>query len=143
MSILPADTISWQLGANKFSAQVLLSNENMNHTQAHGNVLIDNEYNVRPTDFGLTTVLGSVESQLSYLQTAIKRPGAIMWSAPELFHDGDNLQATAKSDIYSLGSIVLFKLKKGQNPERPASPVISDDVWNFIKQCWSPRLPAA
>ncbi|KAF9234716.1 kinase-like domain-containing protein, partial [Melanogaster broomeanus] len=138
-----------------------LHTKNIVHGDLHPeNVLIDGEYNARLTDFGLTQVLGSLQGQLAYLQTATLRPGAIMWSAPELLRDdpGPKLKATVKSDIYSLGSIILFvlsgalpwptytgvqqKLKEGQNPQRPESPAISDPIWNFIQKCWSPLSPS-
>ncbi|KAF9232602.1 kinase-like domain-containing protein [Melanogaster broomeanus] len=142
--------------------QLVIHAKNIVHGDLHpDNVLIDGEYNPRLTDFGLTQVLGSVQDQMAYLQTTTLQPGAIMWSAPELLRDdpGPKLKATVKSDIYSLGSIILFvlsgalpwptctgiqqKLKDGQNPQRPESPAISDEIWNFIQKCWSPLSPSA
>ncbi|KAI9569758.1 P-loop containing nucleoside triphosphate hydrolase protein [Boletus coccyginus] len=33
------------------------------------------------------------------------------------------------------------KLNRFKNPPRPVQPVIPDGEWEFIKRCWSPRLP--
>ncbi|KAF9232606.1 kinase-like domain-containing protein, partial [Melanogaster broomeanus] len=131
--------------------------KNIVHGDLHpDNVLIDGEYNARLTDFGLTQVLGPAGLSPDRL-----RPGAIMWAAPELLRDDPdpNPKATVKSDIYSLGSVILFvlsgalpwptrtgiqqKLREGQNPQRPESLAISDEIWNFIQKCWSPLSPSA
>lgn len=33
------------------------------------------------------------------------------------------------------------RLKKREIPERREFSVISDDIWEFVKKCWSPRAP--
>ncbi|KAF9230671.1 kinase-like domain-containing protein, partial [Melanogaster broomeanus] len=134
-----------------------LHSQNIVHGDLHPmNVLIDSEHNARLTDFGFTQVLGSVQEPIGYLQSVNCRPGAMMWAALELFSDSPScrLEITVKSDIYSLGSIMLFvfsgkrpwpslsniqqNLRSGLNPERPTSPTIPDDIWRFIEKCWSP-----
>ncbi|KAF9230669.1 kinase-like domain-containing protein, partial [Melanogaster broomeanus] len=139
-----------------------LHSQNIVHGDLHpSNVLIDSEHNARLTDFGFTQVLGSVHEEMDYLQSANIRPGAMMWAAPELFPDGpcSRPHITVKSDIYSLGCIILFvlsgrkpwprscdrqqKIRNGKSPERPKSPAISDDMWMFIEKCWSPTSPMA
>ncbi|KAF8547376.1 hypothetical protein OG21DRAFT_1517415 [Imleria badia] len=133
------------------------------HGDLHpGNILIDSEHNARLTDFGLSQALSPVESPLSYLQSKSIRPGAVLFAAPELLHpelypDLKN-KATLNSDVYSLGSIILFilsgkfpwndgaemesNLKEFKNPPRPVWPVIQDGVWDLLERCWSPRLPS-
>ncbi|KIJ67505.1 hypothetical protein HYDPIDRAFT_127534 [Hydnomerulius pinastri MD-312] len=129
------------------------------------NVLVDGENNACLTDFGMTSVVGEVCTALEYLQTANVRRGAMMWAAPELFPNPDHPshvpEATVKSDIYSLGSVIRFvlsgeppwppkvsdlekKIREGEIPERPASlaPSAWNEIWTFIERCWSPHSPS-
>ena len=73
--------------------------------------MIDADHNPRITDFGLSQTL-TRQDHLTYLWTDSIRPGAAMWIDrellfPDLFPDL-NFEATLNSDIYSLGSIILF-----------------------------------
>ena len=74
--------------------------------------MIDHEHNVRLTDFGFSQVIGPVQDELSDLWTVSIRPGAAMWTAPELLYPelypDLKIEAMLNSDIYSLGSIILF-----------------------------------
>ena len=74
--------------------------------------MIDHEHNARLADFGLSQVTDPVQSQLSDLWTVSIRPGAVMWTAPELLYPelypDLKIEATLNSDIYSLGSTILF-----------------------------------
>ena len=72
--------------------------------------MIDGEHNARLIDFGLSQTLSPVQDQLTYLWTDSIRPGAVMWAAPELQYPDSHvkIEATLNSDIYSLGSIILF-----------------------------------
>ena len=74
--------------------------------------MIDNEHNPRLTDFGFSQILSPEQDQLSYLWTDAIRPGAVMWAPPELQYPDlyPNLEigAMLHSNIYSLGSIILF-----------------------------------
>ncbi|KAG8216990.1 kinase-like domain-containing protein, partial [Butyriboletus roseoflavus] len=127
-----------------------------------GNILIDDEHNPRLTDFGFAQTLSPEQDQFSYLWTDSIRPGAVMWAAPELqypdLYPNFEIGATFNSNIYSLGSTILFilsgkypwknrgeaevKSRELQNPPRPVWPTnIPDGVWNFIERCWSPRRP--
>ena len=33
------------------------------------------------------------------------------------------------------------KLKRRETPQRQEFSMIADDVWTFIKKCWSPKMP--
>ncbi|KAF8549366.1 kinase-like protein [Imleria badia] len=77
-----------------------------------GNILIDSRHNARLTDFGICQALSPVDSPVSYLRTKSIRPGAVLFAAPELLHPGLypclEMKTTLNSDVYSLGSILLF-----------------------------------
>ncbi|KAH7889071.1 P-loop containing nucleoside triphosphate hydrolase protein [Phlebopus sp. FC_14] len=95
---------------------------------------------------------------LSYLHLSKARPGALRWTAAEFF-SATPIPTTKKSDVYSLGSLILYVLSGEQpwakmrdsqviyelcqrhNPPRPQSPVISQQRWSFIQDCWSPGSP--
>ena len=53
-----------------------------------------------------------MQDHLTYLWTDSINPGAVMWTAPELHYpnlcSNHETGATLNSDIYSLGSIILF-----------------------------------
>jgi serine/threonine-protein kinase len=72
-----------------------------------GNVMIDREGRVKVTDFGIARAIA--EAQMTLPGTTL---GSVHYFSPEQAR-GD--QATASSDIYSLG-IVLFELLTGRRP---------------------------
>ncbi|KAF8124531.1 kinase-like domain-containing protein, partial [Boletus edulis] len=137
-----------------------LHSKDIVHGDFHpGNILIDRNHNPRVTDFGFSQTL-TRQDELTYLFTHSIRPGAKMWVAPELsrpdLFDDLKFEATLSSDIYSLGSIILFtlsgklpwdkaefesQLEQLNNPPRPLWPIIPDVAWEFIERCWSPRVP--
>ena len=71
------------------------------------NILMDDEGNVKVTDFGIATTLNAT----SYTQTNSVM-GTVHYLSPEQARGGI---ATKKSDIYSLG-IVLYELLRGELP---------------------------
>ncbi|KAH7890560.1 kinase-like domain-containing protein, partial [Phlebopus sp. FC_14] len=118
------------------------------------NILIDEHSRARLVDFGFASVIGDLPDGLEYLQRSTQRPGTTRWAAPERFKV-DDFRPTTKSDIYSLGCIMLqvltgrvpwseikdsmmvaLQLLRGENPARPPSPVIEDEHWTLIEQCW-------
>ncbi|KAF8546075.1 kinase-like protein [Imleria badia] len=125
------------------------------------NVWIDRKHDACLTDFGLSQTFIPAQDKAPYLRTDSIRPRAVLWAAPEMLHPhlypDLKIEATFNSDIYSLGSIILFilserfpwpdqteaknRLKELHNPPRPVSLAIPDSVWNFIEKCWSPRVP--
>jgi len=72
-----------------------------------GNIMIDREGRVKVTDFGIARAIA--EAQMTLPGTTL---GSVHYFSPEQAR-GD--QATASSDIYSLG-IVLFELLTGHRP---------------------------
>ncbi|KAF8552361.1 kinase-like protein [Imleria badia] len=136
------------------------------HGDLHpGNVLIDGESNARLSDFGLSQLLLPVDDGSSYLRTMSVHPGAVMWAAPELvypklypkWNEDGKPRATLNSDIYTFGNMILFilsdktpwpdvptawkQLRKREVPQRREFSAISDDVWKFVKKCWTPKTP--
>ncbi|OAX34719.1 kinase-like protein [Rhizopogon vinicolor AM-OR11-026] len=124
------------------------------HGDLHpGNVLIDDSGNPCLADFGLATVAGDEELQLTTL-TAESILNS-RWRAPEVIGiDGSPERPTFKSDIYSFGSVMFFiisgdipwkekkqshqiciELSKRLTPARPDN--IFDNHWNLIQKCWS------
>lgn len=87
-----------------------LHSENVVHGDLHpANVLIDCSGNPRLIDFGLATVVGDAELQLSI--TTASRSLDPRWRAPEVIGidpDLDPERPTFTSDIYSFGGIMFF-----------------------------------
>jgi serine/threonine protein kinase len=72
-----------------------------------GNVLIDSSGNPCLIDFGLATVVGDPELQLS--ATTLGRSFDSRWRAPEVIGiDGDPGRPTFKSDTHSFGSVMFL-----------------------------------
>ena len=70
------------------------------------NVLLDDKYNARLTDFSYASLVGEA---LAYLQASTLRPGTVRWAAPEYFSSNPEevFYCTTKSDIYSFGNVSL------------------------------------
>src|SRR5699024_2764671 len=78
------------------------------------NILIDNDGNVKVTDFGIAMAISS--TALTQTNSIL---GSVHYVSPEQARGG---LATKKSDIYSIG-IVLFELLTGRIPFSGQSPV--------------------
>ncbi|KAK8937224.1 putative receptor-like protein kinase [Platanthera zijinensis] len=81
------------------------------------NILLDNEFNCKVSDFGLAKLLGSGKS---YLTTRVM--GLLGYVAPEYANTG---MLNEKSDVYSFG-VLLLEAVTGRDPVdygRPASEV--------------------
>ncbi|KAG1782946.1 kinase-like protein [Suillus placidus] len=101
-------------------------------------------------------VLINGASQASWTSTL---KGNMRWMAPELLveqEDGSSPRPSKQSDIYSFGGIILQVLTnkipyyhlssdaaiilciaKSQKPCRSRYPVLPDEHWKIIEQCWS------
>jgi len=82
------------------------------------NVLLDQSYRAKLTDFGLSKVKIETKSQSMANQTSEDAVGTIAWMAPELFER--RAIYTQKSDIYSLG-VTLWELVSRKIPFADAS----------------------
>jgi len=82
------------------------------------NVLLDQSYRAKLTDFGLSKVKTETKSQSMATQTSKDAVGTIAWMAPELFER--RAIYTQKSDIYSLG-ITFWELASRKIPFADAS----------------------
>ncbi|EJD05232.1 uncharacterized protein FOMMEDRAFT_154445 [Fomitiporia mediterranea MF3/22] len=126
------------------------------------NILIDDDGHARLGDFGLSTL---VEDLVDSGYPSSMLGGAIRWSAPELYcvscfdydhADSSGPRVSVSSDIYSYGSIalevlsgkvpyyhlkhdgqVLIELSKRMKPQRTASPFLTNDLWELIRECWN------
>lgn len=87
------------------------------HTNPHyvhrdiktGNILLDNNFRAKISDFGLAKLVGKTGEGESSVTKVV---GTFGYLAPEYLRDG---QATSKSDVYAFG-VVLFELISGKEP---------------------------
>ncbi|KAJ8587861.1 kinase-like protein, partial [Rhizopogon salebrosus TDB-379] len=121
------------------------------------NVLINGQGEPVLADFGLS-FLGMELTESSYFSSC--KPGNVRWAAPELFidlPDGSPCRACVKSDIYSVGCVMLQVLSgrvpydmwsdfkvisekfKGKEPLRLREAPIDDQHWEFMRRCWRPK----
>ncbi|KAG7100229.1 hypothetical protein E1B28_002003 [Marasmius oreades] len=114
------------------------------------NILIDDKFHPRLTDFGLT-VFQDVEHNTTDFG------GTLRWMAPELFFGEKANHRTFASDIYAFGCVcvelytgkppfaeeashdlhVLTKVCGGERPRRPSD--MPDKLWALVVKCWNHR----
>ncbi|KAJ8587862.1 kinase-like protein [Rhizopogon salebrosus TDB-379] len=120
-------------------------------------VLINGQGEPLLADFRLS-FLGMELTESSYSSSC--KPGNVRWAAPELFidlPDGSSCRACVKSDIYSVGCVMLQVLSgrvpyamwtdfkvisekfKGKEPLRLREAPIDDRHWEFMRRCWRPK----
>ncbi|KAI6127878.1 kinase-like domain-containing protein [Pisolithus croceorrhizus] len=112
------------------------------------NVLITEDGRALLTDFGL-----SIHFNSSFTMT-VNSPcgGSLYWMAPELVEAGENMHATAESDIWAYGmtalelfTAVLLGILTGP-PERPSEEDtcfrMTDEWWALCSRCWT-REPSS
>lgn len=131
-----------------------------NNPVTHGdltgsNVLILADMTACIADFGLSSMLGDLQTGSTYLAATAMYPGAVRWTAPELLLS-DDVQPTTLSDIYSLGSIMLQvlsgkvpwheikreviiirEIQHENTPHYPSHTPLVGELWPFIRECWS------
>ncbi|KAG2143814.1 kinase-like domain-containing protein [Suillus bovinus] len=131
-----------------------------NNPVTHGdltgsNVLILGDMTACIADFGLSSMLGDLQTGSTYLAATVMYPGAVRWTAPE-FLLSDDVQPTTCSDIYSLGSIMLQvlsgkvpwheikreviiiqEIQQGNTPRCSSHSPLVSELWPFIRECWS------
>jgi len=137
------------------SAVSYLHSRNVIHGDITGsNVLIDGKGEPLLADFGLSFLDLELTGK-SYFTSC--KPGNVRWAAPELvmsLQDGTPCRASVKSDIYSVGCVMLQVLSgrvpyeiwtdymvisekfKGKEPLRLPEPLIDDRHWEFMRRCW-------
>ncbi|TCD64004.1 hypothetical protein EIP91_004672 [Steccherinum ochraceum] len=135
-----------------------LHEEGVIHGDLRGpNMLIDSDYKLMLTDFGL-----SVFSECTSHAYGSKRGGNPRWIAPELVDtsSGKFQRPTKATDVFSLSRTYLelctgkppypelsspqvcFKLWTNEHPERPSLPggeELQESLWLMMQQCWSPN----
>lgn len=118
------------------------------------NILIDGRGEPLLSDFGLSFLHEELTGN-SYFTSC--KPGNVRWAAPELLipsQDGSSCRACVKSDIYSVGCVMLQVLSgrvpydiwtdfmvisekfNGKEPPRPSEPPIDNRHWEFMRRCW-------
>lgn len=137
------------------SAVSYLHSKDVVHGDITGsNILIDRRGEPLLADFGLSFL--DVELTGNSYFTSCK-PGNVRWAAPELLilqGDGSPYRACARSDIYSVGCVMLQVLSgrvpydiwtdfmvisekfKGKEPPRLPEAPIDDRHWEFMRRCW-------
>ncbi|KAG1792057.1 kinase-like domain-containing protein [Suillus plorans] len=137
------------------SAVLYLHSKDVVHGDITGsNILIDEQGEPLLSDFGLSFL--DVELTGNSYFTSCK-PGTVRWAAPELLiplQDGSSCRACVKSDIYSVGCVMLQVLSgrvpydiwtdykviaekfNQKEPPRLPEPPIDDRHWEFMRCCW-------
>ncbi|KAN0092910.1 Protein kinase-like domain containing protein [Tylopilus felleus] len=126
------------------------------HGDLHsGNVLIDDEYSPRISDFGLSCTVGRLQPGLSYLQrlSSTGNFGAVRWAAPERL---SGYESRPSGDMYSFGCIMfevlsgdipwkeendiqvaVLKVTRHRPPSRPIRTAVDDTQWALMIRCWA------
>ncbi|KAG9218542.1 hypothetical protein CCMSSC00406_0001344 [Pleurotus cornucopiae] len=119
------------------------------------NVLINGDGDACLSDFGLSTIISDLQGVSTFTSSI---GGNVRFAAPELYEVGDDdirTFPTARSDIYSLGSVilqtltgvipyhymrtdgqVLIELSRGVHPRRPQDPIVTEARWGLLCACW-------
>lgn len=108
----------------------LHSQENIIHGNlTSGNILIDDQNNARIADFGLSRLMTAAANS-----NVIATAGALGYRAPEL---SKLKKANAKTDVYSLGVIIL-ELLTGKSPGEAMNGVdLPQWVASIVKEEWT------
>ncbi|KZT22026.1 kinase-like protein [Neolentinus lepideus HHB14362 ss-1] len=121
------------------------------------NILVDDNWHVQLSDFGLTDIIESTQRSSS-------RGGSVRWMAPELINPraflDEVFRRTTASDIYSFGCVclelytlqipfsyiahdttVLLEVINGVRPSIPSvhdchGRSMSPEMWDLITGCW-------
>ncbi|KIY69009.1 kinase-like protein, partial [Cylindrobasidium torrendii FP15055 ss-10] len=118
------------------------------------NIMIDDHWNPRLADFGLTTWADVTK------QDTTQHGGTVRWMAPELLNPDwyglPDCKRTFATDVYAYGclclelhtrerpwaeialeAVVSNKITGGERPCRPvSSQPFADDLWALVNACW-------
>ncbi|KAG2153678.1 kinase-like domain-containing protein [Suillus bovinus] len=119
------------------------------------NILVDisdGRYRACLTDIGLAKILSGHLAN-GVVDVSHVQLDAVRWTSPELLSGGN---PTKENDMYSFGCIMLHLLtlrtpwhtisnnltvvehiRRGEHPEPPHSPDLTNIRWNMIRECWS------
>ncbi|KAI4306894.1 hypothetical protein L6164_030134 [Bauhinia variegata] len=108
----------------------LHSNENIIHGNlTSSNVLLDENTNAKIADFGLPRLMTTAASS-----NVIATAGALGYRAPEL---SKLKKANTKTDVYSLG-VILLELLTGKSPSEPTNGMdLPQWVASIVKEEWT------
>ncbi|KAJ7587898.1 kinase-like domain-containing protein [Mycena floridula] len=129
-----------------------LHKESVVHGDMKGlNILITPSFRACLMDFGLSSIADSQIPNWTSLSTQ-HSGGTARWQSPEILEGGPN---SLKGDVYAYGCVcyeiftgqvpfhelsndiaVSLKIIRGSRPARPETPLMEDDVWNLIRDCW-------
>ncbi|TQD94305.1 hypothetical protein C1H46_020119 [Malus baccata] len=107
-----------------------LHNENIVHGNlTSSNILLDEQTNAHIADFGLSRLMTAAANT-----TVIATAGTLGYNAPEL---SKSKKATTKTDVYSLGVLIL-ELLTGKSPGEPMNSMdLPQWVASIVKEEWT------
>ncbi|KAJ6585723.1 kinase-like domain-containing protein, partial [Mycena capillaripes] len=128
-----------------------LHSRNIIHGDLKGaNILIDEDWSARLTDFGLSIFSDATST------TTGNRGGSLYWMAPELLDPSAKFAFTRATDVYAFGCVcfelytgrppfsdlpepaAFMKIINGERPKRPSGdPTMSETIWHQVTECWA------
>ncbi|KAF8339497.1 kinase-like domain-containing protein, partial [Amanita rubescens] len=118
------------------------------------NILLDANFHVQITDFGLTRLSESTNTRSGSLHLNFAAPELLGFSEDDNPSDDDVPIRTQMSDIYAFGCLyyeihydsipfsgkqdiqIMTLVSRGALPPRLDEPPLSDLTWNMIQRCW-------
>ncbi|KAH8830918.1 kinase-like domain-containing protein [Flagelloscypha sp. PMI_526] len=124
------------------------------------NVLIDENYQCFLADFGIAALISTKTATVGFATATRSTKGTMRWMAPELFDysklntDASGIKS-APRDVYAFACTMLevitgrppfpemddapamLAVIQGQRPPKPASPHMTNELWQLIGRCWA------